>query len=49
MEYDLATQARALTTSTLTARPYCRNEHYWQVYFDTNRAISRLFTPVRIG
>ena len=34
--------------STL-ARPYCRNEHYWQVYFDTNRAISRLFTPVRIG
>ncbi len=29
--------------STLTIRPYCRNEHYWQVYFDTNRLISQLF------
>ena len=26
----------------LTVRPYCRNEHYWQVYFDTNRAISHV-------
>lgn len=68
MEYELATQARALMTAylpapragveilafspgglTLAARPYYRNEHYWQVYFDTNRAISRLFMPVRIG
>jgi small conductance mechanosensitive channel len=24
---------------TLAVRPYCANEHYWQVYFDTNRAI----------
>ena len=31
--------------ATLTARPYCFNEHYWQVYFDTNRAISRMFAP----
>jgi small conductance mechanosensitive channel len=23
----------------LVVRPYCANEHYWQVYFDTNRAI----------
>lgn len=23
----------------LVVRPYCSNEHYWQVYFDTNRAI----------
>jgi len=29
--------------STLTVRPYCHNEHYWQVYFDTNRLISQLF------
>jgi small conductance mechanosensitive channel len=28
-----------------TARPYCFNEHYWQVYFDTNQAISRMFAP----
>jgi small conductance mechanosensitive channel len=26
----------------LTVRPFCRNEHYWQVYFDTNRAISQV-------
>jgi small conductance mechanosensitive channel len=23
----------------LAVRPYCHNEHYWQVYFDTNRMI----------
>jgi small conductance mechanosensitive channel len=23
----------------LVVRPYCANAHYWQVYFDTNRAI----------
>ncbi len=27
----------------LCVRPYCRNEHYWQVYFDTNRAIREAF------
>jgi small conductance mechanosensitive channel len=26
----------------LTVRPFCRNEHYWQVYFDTNRALSQV-------
>ena len=25
----------------LAVRPYCSNEHYWQVYFDTNEAIVR--------
>jgi small conductance mechanosensitive channel len=25
----------------IAVRPYCRNEHYWQVYFDTNEAIVR--------
>jgi small conductance mechanosensitive channel len=20
-------------------RPFCHNSHYWQVYFDTNKAI----------
>jgi small conductance mechanosensitive channel len=24
-------------------RPYCSNEHYWQVYFDTNRLIREVF------
>ncbi len=27
----------------LSVRPYCHNEHYWQVYFDTNKAISDTF------
>jgi small conductance mechanosensitive channel len=27
----------------LCVRPYCRNEHYWQVYFDTNRTIRESF------
>ena len=27
----------------LCVRPYCRNEHYWQVYFDTNRVIREAF------
>lgn len=28
----------------LAVRPYCQNEHYWQVYFDTNRLIRESFT-----
>lgn len=27
----------------LAVRPYCNNEHYWQVYFDTNRVIRESF------
>lgn len=27
----------------LAVRPYCSNEHYWQVYFDTNRVIRETF------
>jgi small conductance mechanosensitive channel len=27
----------------LAVRPYCKNDHYWQVYFDTNRAIRAAF------
>jgi small conductance mechanosensitive channel len=23
----------------LAVRPYCHNNHYWQVYFDTNMSI----------
>jgi small conductance mechanosensitive channel len=28
----------------LAVRPYCNTEHYWQVYFDTNRAIRETFS-----
>ena len=27
----------------LAVRPYCDNQHYWQVYFDTNRVIREAF------
>ena len=27
----------------LAVRPYCNTAHYWQVYFDTNRAIRETF------
>src|SRR5262245_61486297 len=27
----------------LAVRPYCHNDHYWQVYFDTNRTIQASF------
>ena len=32
------------TGPSLAVRPSCRNEHYWQVYFDTNRAIRETFS-----
>jgi small conductance mechanosensitive channel len=28
----------------LAVRPYCKNQDYWQVYFDTNRLIRESFT-----
>ena len=27
----------------LCVRPFCNNQHYWQVYFDTNRVIRETF------
>jgi small conductance mechanosensitive channel len=32
-----------LLGAVLAVRPYCNNEHYWQVYFDTNRLIHDTF------
>ncbi|HBX69923.1 MAG TPA: mechanosensitive ion channel protein MscS, partial [Chloroflexi bacterium] len=32
-----------LAGPVLAVRPYCNNDHYWQVYFDTNRAIRDAF------
>ncbi|HKT20817.1 MAG TPA: mechanosensitive ion channel family protein [Stellaceae bacterium] len=29
--------------TVLAARPYCHTDHYWQVYFDTNRLIAATF------
>jgi len=30
-----------LVGPVISVRPYCHNDHYWQVYFDTNEAIAR--------
>ena len=32
----------------LAVRPYCRNEHYWQIYFDTTRAIQETCVHVHV-
>jgi small conductance mechanosensitive channel len=31
----------------LCVRPFCCNEHYWQVYFDTNRLIREVFEEAK--
>lgn len=31
-----------LNGPVIAVRPYCANEHYWQVYFDTNETIVRV-------
>ncbi|MGH7305908.1 MAG: mechanosensitive ion channel family protein [Candidatus Rokuibacteriota bacterium] len=36
-----------LAGPVLAVRPYCNNAHYWQVYFDTNRAIRDSFSSAR--
>ena len=28
-----------LVGPVLAVRPYCHNDHYWQVYFETNKVI----------
>ncbi|MNT40698.1 hypothetical protein D3C72_1770270 [compost metagenome] len=32
-----------LVGPVLAVRPHCHNDHYWQVYFDTNRVIRESF------
>ncbi|GAA5783771.1 hypothetical protein GCM10007860_08460 [Chitiniphilus shinanonensis] len=32
-----------LVGPVLAVRPYCHNDHYWQVYFETNRVIRESF------
>jgi small conductance mechanosensitive channel len=33
--------------AVLTVRPYTNNDHYWQVYFDTNEAIARVCSEAK--
>jgi small conductance mechanosensitive channel len=39
---DVEILAVSSTGSTLAVRPFCHNDHYWQVYFDTNRMIGHI-------
>lgn len=36
-----------LVGPVLAVRPYCHTDHYWQVYFDTNRAIREAFAAAK--
>ena len=38
-EPDVVISSFTAVGPVLAIRPYCNNEHYWQVYFDTNLAI----------
>ena len=38
-EPDIVILSFTAVGPVLAIRPYCNNEHYWQVYFDTNMAI----------
>lgn len=40
---DLEVLEFNLAGPVLAVRPYCHNDHYWQVYFDTNRRIRETF------
>jgi small conductance mechanosensitive channel len=31
----------------LVVRPYCHTDHYWQVYFDTNKVIRESFDAAK--
>ena len=35
----LLVPAKQMGATVLAVRPYCHNDHDWQVYFDTNRSI----------
>ena len=34
--------------TVLAVRPYCHTDHYWQVYFETNRVIAETFEAAAI-
>ena len=40
---DVELLGASLAGPQFAVRPYCHNDHYWQVYFDTNRAVAAAF------
>ncbi len=43
---DVVVQSFNGAGPVLAVRPYCHNDHYWQVYFDTNMAIREVLGDV---
>lgn len=44
---DVAILEFNLAGCVLAVRPYCHTDHYWQVYFDTNRLIQETFAEAQ--
>jgi small conductance mechanosensitive channel len=40
---DLHVLGFSATGTAIAVRPFCHNDHYWQVFFDTNRTIGEVF------
>ena len=40
---DVELLGATLAGPRFAVRPYCHNDHYWQVYFDANRAVAAAF------
>ena len=40
---DVELLGASLAGPQFAVRPYCHNDHYWQVYFDANRAVAAAF------
>jgi small conductance mechanosensitive channel len=40
---DVELLGASLAGPQFAVRPYCHNDHYWQVYFDTNRTVAAAF------
>ena len=40
---DVELLGATLAGPQFVVRPYCHNDHYWQVYFDANRAVAAAF------
>jgi small conductance mechanosensitive channel len=40
---DVELLGATLAGPQFAVRPYCHNDHYWQVYFDANRAVAAAF------
>ena len=46
---DVELLGASLAGPQFAVRPYCHNDHYWQVYFDANRAVASAFAEAGYG